>query len=521
MKSTKTLSYLSIPVMALTLSACGGDNSDSNDTDAPARLSVGVTDAPVDDASNVYVEFSGVTLIRAGRDGDQENDDDVVIRFTENHRIDLLAYQQGESYDLIDDEEIPAGEYAQMRLMVETDKLNDTVIIFNDGSSHELSVPSGDQTGLKLVSGFTATAGGELSLMLDFDLRKGIVETGNGDYKLKPTIRVIDTAEYGEIEGTVAQGLCAADDSMAIYVYQGEVSELLNKRSDEELNTLMNNLGGQCLQTLTDAFDAIQDDKPTVFLAYTIKGWQTPLAGHKDNHGGFMNNPQFADFQKRMGVQEGEEWDKFATVEDPEALQSFLDSVPFFSKGTRRYTAPTIKSPGPVWLDDRELATQAGFGKILDALARGDSDLADHIVTMSPDVTSSTNLTGWVNRRSLFARREVSDTFKEQSIPSAQKWEFSPEGQHFELGIAEMNLFLLLGQAGLAHSHFGERLIPIGTLYDPFVARGLDVAGTGAAPITSWPTGTPVGMTSSALRWTSFQKANNAAKPSSTSMRVA
>lgn len=236
MKSTKTLSYLSIPVMALTLSACGGDDSDgnNNDADAPARLSVGVTDAPVDDASNVYVEFSGVTLIRAGRDGDQENDDDVVIRFTENHRIDLLAYQQGESYDLIDDEEIPAGEYAQMRLMVETDKLNDTVIIFNDGSSHELSVPSGDQTGLKLVSGFTATAGGELSLMLDFDLRKGIVETGNGDYKLKPTIRVIDTAEYGEIEGTVAQGLCAADDSMAIYVYQGEVSEPEDLGADAE-----------------------------------------------------------------------------------------------------------------------------------------------------------------------------------------------------------------------------------------------------------------------------------------------
>ncbi|MCH2458858.1 MAG: transketolase, partial [Henriciella sp.] len=255
---------------------------------------------------------------------------------------------------------------------------------------------------------------------------------------------------------------------------QGEVSQLLDKRSDEELDALMNNLGGQCLATLTEAFENVTDDKPTVFLAYTIKGWQTPLAGHKDNHGGFMNNPQFADFQKRMGVPEGEEWDKFATVDDEASLQQFLDQVPFFAEGTRRYFAPEIKSPGPVWLDDRELATQAGFGKILDGLARGTSDLADHIVTMSPDVTSSTNLTGWVNRRSLFARREVSDTFKEQSIPSAQKWEFSPDGQHFELGIAEMNLFLLLGQAGLAHSHFGQRLIPIGTLYDPFIARGLD-----------------------------------------------
>ena len=255
---------------------------------------------------------------------------------------------------------------------------------------------------------------------------------------------------------------------------QGDVSKLLDKRSDDELDALMNNLGGQCLKTLTDAFDAIDDDKPTVFLAYTIKGWQTPLAGHKDNHGGIMNKPQMAEFQKAMGVAEGEEWEKFATVKDQKAFKAFLDQVPFFAQGKRRYIAPRVKSPGPVWLDDRELATQAGFGKILDGLAKSDSELADRIVSMSPDVTSSTNLTAWVNRRSLFARREVSDTFKEQSIPSTQKWEFSPKGQHFELGIAEMNLFLLLGQAGLAHSHFGERLIPIGTLYDPFIARGLD-----------------------------------------------
>ncbi len=255
---------------------------------------------------------------------------------------------------------------------------------------------------------------------------------------------------------------------------QGDVSRLLDARSDAELGALMNNLGGQCLQTLTEAFDAIDDDTPTVFLAYTIKGWQTPLAGHKDNHGGLMNKPQMAEFQTAMGIAQGEEWEPFAGVEDVEGLQAFLGEVPFFAKGKRRYTAPVITSPGPVWLDDRVLSTQAGFGKILDGLARSKSDLADRIVTMSPDVTSSTNLSGWVNRRGLFARRAVSDTFREQSIPSTQKWEFSPQGQHFELGIAEMNLFLLLGQAGLAHAHFGERLLPVGTLYDPFIARGLD-----------------------------------------------
>ena len=119
-------------------------------------------------------------------------------------------------------------------------------------------------------------------------------------------------------------------------------------------------------------------------------------------------------------------------------------------------------------------STQAAFGKVLDTIAQSDSELAARIVTTSPDVTVSTNLGPWVNRRQLFARRELVDIFRAERIPSAQKWDFSPRGQHIELGIAEMNLFLLLGAAGLSHSLFGERLLPIGTLYDPFVSRGLD-----------------------------------------------
>jgi len=255
---------------------------------------------------------------------------------------------------------------------------------------------------------------------------------------------------------------------------QGDVTALLSRRNDDELGALMNNLGGQCVETLTEAFDRITDDQPTVFLAYTIKGWGTPLAGHKDNHAGLMNPAQMADFQSRMGVPDGEEWEPLATVKDTEGLSAFLGKVPFFAAGPRRFTAPKVESTGPIFLDDRSLSTQAGFGKILDALAKGDSEIADRILTTSPDVTSSTNLGPWVNRRSLFARTEKGDTFREQQIPSTQKWQFSPKGQHIELGIAEMNLFLLLGAAGLSHSLFGERLIPIGTVYDPFVARGLD-----------------------------------------------
>lgn len=255
---------------------------------------------------------------------------------------------------------------------------------------------------------------------------------------------------------------------------QGDVSALIERRSDEELAALMENLGGNCVSTMAEAFAAIDHDRPTCFLAYTIKGWGTPIAGHKDNHGGLMTKAQMAAWQAHMGVPAGEEWERWATVGDPDALRAFLEAVPFFRKGRRRYDDRVLKVPAIAADGEREISTQMAFGKILDALAKGDSALAARIVTTSPDVTGTTSLGPWVNRRKLFSRETRSDLFMDRKIPSTAKWEFSPEGQHFELGIAEMNLFLLLGAAGLAHSLFGKRLLPVGTVYDPFVARGLD-----------------------------------------------
>ena len=255
---------------------------------------------------------------------------------------------------------------------------------------------------------------------------------------------------------------------------QGDVTALIERRNDVELAELMENLGGNCVSTMADAFSAIDHDRPVCFLAYTIKGWGTPIAGHKDNHGGLMTKAQMAEWQAFMGIQEGKEWDKWETVADQQKLQDFLDAVPFFANGPRRYRDAHIAVPAIPAGNEREISTQTAFGKILDELSKTDSELAARIVTMSPDVTGTTNLGAWVNRRKLFAREKRPDTFIDQKIPSTAKWEFTPAGQHIELGIAEMNLFLLLGAAGLSHSLFGKRLLPIGTVYDPFVARGLD-----------------------------------------------
>jgi pyruvate dehydrogenase E1 component len=255
---------------------------------------------------------------------------------------------------------------------------------------------------------------------------------------------------------------------------QGDVTALIDRRSDRDLAALMENLGGNCVHTMAETFDAIDHDRPVCFLAYTVKGWGTPIAGHKDNHGGLMNPTQMAEWQEHMGVPEGEEWEPLATVKDHAGLTDFLENTPFFSKGPRRFRSDPVEVPAIAAPKGETIATQMAFGKILDELSKGDSQLAERIVTTSPDVTGTTSLGPWVNRRKLFAREVQTDTFQAENIPSTAKWDFSPDGQHIELGIAEMNLFLLLAAAGLSHSLFGQRLIPIGTVYDPFVNRGLD-----------------------------------------------
>ncbi|MBV8185071.1 MAG: transketolase, partial [Hyphomicrobiales bacterium] len=208
----------------------------------------------------------------------------------------------------------------------------------------------------------------------------------------------------------------------------------------------------------------------------TIKGFTLPLAGHKDNHAGLLTPSQLEGYRDAMGVRHGQEWEKFEGMKLPrEAMERFLSEVPFVAKGRRRLDAPLLPVPEALSAPRQpRMSTQQGFGLLLNELGRSSEKVAERIVTTSPDVTVSTNLGAFVNRRGLFARKDMKDLFKAERIPSTFTWDFSPKGQHLELGIAEMNLFILLSALGLSHSLFGERLIPIGTLYDPFIERGLD-----------------------------------------------
>jgi pyruvate dehydrogenase E1 component len=254
------------------------------------------------------------------------------------------------------------------------------------------------------------------------------------------------------------------------------IKALLDSHDDAALHALMTNLAGHDLEAVLEAFHAVADDKPTCFICYTIKGHGLPFAGHKDNHAGLMNEAQMASFKRAMRVADGAEWDREAGLALPrERIESFLGAVPFAQRFPRRTQAPTILVPAvmPVEIAPR-MSTQEGFGRIMNELGRGDTALAKHVVTTAPDVTVSTNLGAWVNRRGLYSPIERDDIFKQEGVVSPSHWTMTRAGQHIELGIAENNFFILLAALGIAHDVFGARLLPVGTLYDPFINRGLD-----------------------------------------------
>ena len=252
----------------------------------------------------------------------------------------------------------------------------------------------------------------------------------------------------------------------------------LKSHDDAGLHALMTNLGGHDMEAIIHGFEqAAKSDTPTCIIAYTIKGFGLPLAGHKDNHAGIMNDDQIAKLQSELGIAAGQEWRPFAGIEkDEKGLRAFLDAVPFKSRvRSDQKTKPAAIAVHELVPPKAErMSTQEAFGKIMNELGRGQTPLAARIVTTSPDVTVSTNLGGWVNQRSPFHTKRREDIFRQMHVPSPQKWAQDPKGQHIELGIAENNLFLLLGALGLATDLFDARLLPVGTLYDPFIARGLD-----------------------------------------------
>lgn len=257
---------------------------------------------------------------------------------------------------------------------------------------------------------------------------------------------------------------------------EAQTAGLIATFDDEALAALMTNLGGHCIETLLQAFAGAEGDTPSLFIAYTVKGYGLPFAGHKDNHAGLMNPTQIESLRDSLGIAPGAEWEPYAGLGDNAAagLKALVEASPLARARSPQAPIPVPVPPRLPFPDGKEQSTQAAFGRILLDLAKSGEPLADRIVTTSPDVTVSTNLGAFVNQRGLFRRQELHDVFAAAKIPTAQKWSGHGAGQHIELGIAENNLFLVLAALGLAAPLFGTRLFPVGTVYDPFIARGLD-----------------------------------------------
>src|SRR4051794_26794891 len=300
---------------------------------------------------------------------------------------------------------------------------------------------------------------------------KRLRATLDSNPKLKAWLDKLPNAELSALHyqgGAAWRTRIAADVGKA-------AAPFLKAHDDDALASLFTDLGGHCMDTIVKAFDAAEDDVPTLFIAWTIKGYGLPFAGHKDNHAGLMNPTQMAALRDAMGVREGHEWEPLEGVggNARPGVEALIDNSRI-AREKRARAFGTVAIPALPAPAGDEQSTQAAFGRILLDLSKAGGELANRIVTTSPDVTVSTNLGAWVNQRGLFNRKDFADVFAQAKIPSAQKWGATRNGQHIELGIAESNLFLMLAAAGLSGDLFGQRLFPIGTLYDPFIARGLD-----------------------------------------------
>ncbi|MFN8444154.1 MAG: 1-deoxy-D-xylulose-5-phosphate synthase N-terminal domain-containing protein [Caldilineaceae bacterium] len=248
--------------------------------------------------------------------------------------------------------------------------------------------------------------------------------------------------------------------------------------SDAELPSVLANLGGHDLGELLRVLKEAEQphNQPTILFAYTIKGWGLPIAGHPLNHSMLLTNAQMEEVRQKLGICPGEEWERFAPDSAAgrhcAAVAQRLYPATNSSSVSKEDSSLATRLPATLNLPYNEQAnTQETLGRLLYRLADM-PEIAARLVTSSPDVSVSTNLAGWVNKRGAFKLHEEPEYDSEPQ--QALKWKRGPRGQHVELGISEMNLFLLLGMFGLSAELSGQLLVPIGTLYDPFVCRGLD-----------------------------------------------
>jgi pyruvate dehydrogenase E1 component len=246
---------------------------------------------------------------------------------------------------------------------------------------------------------------------------------------------------------------------------------LIASLDDATLAAAIRNLGGHDLSSLDEAYRAIDDNRPTLILAYTIKGYSLPIEGHPQNHSALLTAEQMRELASHLGTDADHPWSRFA----PDTAAGRL-----CAETSWRLRRPVVPAQAPPYVPtdlgrtpSGVATTQAALGRALLDLTREAPEAARRVVTVSPDVSSSTNLGGWVNKVGVWSARERTDWFADDA-ETILHWREKPTGQHIELGIAETNLVGLIGELGATWSRWAQPLLPIGVLYDPFVERALE-----------------------------------------------
>jgi pyruvate dehydrogenase E1 component len=289
----------------------------------------------------------------------------------------------------------------------------------------------------------------------------------DGGAELRERIDSMPNEEYQRLMRAPAAELRERLPEGAGAALAGLVAEL----ADDELRAGFRDLGGHDLGRLIDAYREAVSDRPTVIFAYTIKGWSLPIEGHPENHSALLTVEQFEGLAEWLGADAAAPWATF-DVGSPEGELCAAAATALARDEPEPRRPPAV--PGELSRKHRgSVSTQQAFGRFFVDLVHEAPEVAEHVVTVSPDVASSTNLGGWINKSGIWNMGDRRDWFEDDS-QTLVRWHETTAGRHIELGIAETNLVGLLGELGATWSRYGQPLLPIGTIYDPFVGRALE-----------------------------------------------
>ncbi|WP_291794814.1 pyruvate dehydrogenase [Brevibacterium sp.] len=374
----------------------------------------------------------------------------------------------GRFYSLLGDAELDEGAVWEAIIDPEVRGLGEVVWIVDlNRQSLDRVIPD---VQIQRLQGMFAAADWQV-LTLTWGRRLSALFAAEGGAVFERRMREMPNEEYqrllrshpDEVRERLLAGMGAED--------REALAALLEPYTPVELAELVRDLAGHDLSCLVDAFGRIDDTRPTVVFAYTIKGRGLATEGHPGNHAAQLTGEQMEDLARASGMEVSDPWQRFAP--DTPAGRALAEAA------ARLRREPIPQESGPRipaelgYSPKATTSTQAALGRFLSDLHRAQPEVAAHVVTLSPDVATSTNLGGWINKTGVWSIAGRADWFADDR-ERVMRWRETEKGQHIELGIAEVNLVSLAGELGSTGSRWGRTLLPIAALYDPFINRALE-----------------------------------------------